>query len=176
MNRSQDASAAKELAEIIEKLPADDCQIGRELCEKIIRGGPDMIEQLVAMVGDKFGDPDGVKAKYALHGLVHYASRPEGGGDRRLVAETLAAQLAGDHSDELKAFIIRQLQLCRQPGELPALAAMLSSDRLCSPAAQAMAAIGGDGAKKALARALPTADGPRREAIGQAIEFLSHRQ
>ena len=42
-----------------------------------------------------------------------------------LVAGTLAGELSAEHSDELKAFICRQLQFCATNAEVPALAALL---------------------------------------------------
>ena len=59
------------------------------MCEKLLASGTATITQLVEMVGDEFGDPDGVKPKYALHGLVNYASRPGADQQRNLLAETL---------------------------------------------------------------------------------------
>lgn len=143
-DRLSAAERPKELAQILEKLPAEDYQTAQRVCEQLLSGGPGTIRQLVGMVGDEFGDPDGVKPKYALHGLASYVSRPGAQRQRKLLAETLAGQLSADHSDELKAFIVRQLQLCGRTQEVPALAKLLSSDRLCNPAAQALAAIGGE--------------------------------
>lgn len=163
----------KELKEILEKLPADDYRTAGQLCERLLAGGPAAMEKLVAMVGDEFGNPEGVKPKYALHGLAHYASRPGAEQHRKLLAETLAKELSADHSDELKAFLVRQLQLCGRPEEVPALAKLLDSDRLCNPATQALAAIGGDRALRALREALPKAEGSRKTAISQAAEVLS---
>jgi len=166
---------SKELLEVLEKLPADDYQTAQGLCEKLLLGGSDTIEQLVEMVGDRFGVSEGVKAKYALHGLVHHACRPGNDGGRKLLVETLAGQLSADHSDELKAFVIRQLQLCGRPDEVPALAKLLDNDRLCKPATQALVAIGGDAALRALRDAQPEAEDSRKVAVDQAVEILSQR-
>ena len=166
---------SKELLEMVGELPADDYQTAQGLCEKLLAGGADTIERLVEMVGDQFGDPDGVKPKYALHGLVHHACRHSNAGARKLLAETLAGQLSADHSDELKAFVVRQLQLCGGPDEVPALAKLLDSDRLCNPATQALVAIGGIAALKALREAQPKSEGSRKVAVDQAVEILSRR-
>ena len=174
--RPSAAGPSNELAEILEELPTDDYQTAGRLCERLLAGGPAVIKQLVGMVGDQFGDPKGMKPKYALHGLAGYASRPGADGQRKLLAETLARELSADHSDELKAFVVRQLQLCGRPEEVPALAKLLASDRLCNPATQALLAIGGRQALKALRDALPTAGGSREVAIRQAVEILSPKQ
>ncbi len=167
--------SSKELLEVLEKLPADDYETAQSLCEKLLAGGAETIEQLVEMVGERFGVPDGAKPKYALHGLVHHACRPGNDGGRKLLAETLAKQLSAEHSDELKAFIVRQLQLCGRADEVPALAKLLDGDRLCNPATQALVAIGGDAALKALRDAQPKAEGSRKVAVDQAVEILSKR-
>lgn len=165
--------SSKELLEVLEELPADDYDTAQSLCEKLLAGGADAIEQLVGRVGDRFGVPEGAKAKYALHGLVHHACRSGNDVGRELVAETLAKQLSADHPDELKAFIVRQLQLCGRPDEVAALAKLLDSDRLCNPATQALVAIGGDAALRALRDAQPKAKGSRKVAVEQAMEILS---
>lgn len=165
--------SSKEVLEVLEKLPADDYETAQSLCDRLLAGGAGAIEQLVDLVGDRFGAPEGAKPKYALHGLVHHACRPGNDGGRKLVAETLAEQLSADRSDELKAFIVRQLQLCGRADEVPALARLLASDRLCNPATQALVAIGGDTALKALRSAQPKAEGPRKVAIDQAVDILS---
>jgi len=173
--RSAAAEPSKKVADVLENLPADDYQTAGRLCTALLDGGPAVIKELVILVGDEFGNPNGVKPKYALHGLAHYASRPGAERSRAMLAETLAAELAAEHSDELKAFIVRQLQLCGRTQEIAALAKLLVSDRLCNPATQALVAIGGPAALKALRDALPKAEGPRQVAISQAVELLSRK-
>lgn len=167
--------SSKELSEVLEKLPADDYETAQSLCEELLSGGAETIGRLVEMVGERFGVPDGAKPKYALHGLVHHACRPGDDDGRKLLAENLAKQLSADHSDELKAFIVRQLQLCGGPAEVPALAKLLASDRLCNPATQALVAIGGAEALQTLRDAQPKAEGPRKVAVDQAVDILSQR-
>ncbi len=162
----------EEITKLIEPLPADDYDSAQKTCRQLLGGGAATLSQLVRMVGDDFGDPKGVKPKYALHGLAHYASRPGNDGDRKLLAETLAREVEGEHADELKAFVVRQLQLCGRADDVPALAKLPASDRLCDPAAQALAAIGGNEALKALKESLKSAQGERKTAISQAIETI----
>jgi hypothetical protein len=163
------------LAKIIEKLPADDYDQAQQICEDLLAGGPGDIETLIGMVGDEFGDAKGVKPKYALHGMVSHACRPGAEKHRKMLAETLARQLAMEHSDELKAFVIRQLQLCGSNAEVPALAKLLTDSRLCNPAAQALTAIGGDTSLRALKDAQRVANGECKVAIEQAIDALSRK-
>lgn len=164
-----------ELAALLKKLPAQSYEQAGEIGETLAAGGADTVRTLVVLVGDEFGDPDGAKPKEALHGLVIYASRPGADAQRKVVAETLAEELSAEHSDELKAFLIRQLQLCGREQEVPEIARLLASDRLCEPATQALLAIGGKSAGQALQTALKNASGPRKATLSQAVDSLSAR-
>jgi hypothetical protein len=174
-SRAGAAEAPSDLASKIAGLPAGGAEEAQKVCAALIRCGPPAIAKLVALVGDEFGDPNGVKPKYALHGVVHVASRPGADADRAVVAETLGRELAEKHSDELKAFVCRQLQLCGRAKEVPALASLLASDRLCEPAAHALAAIGGPEAAAALREALPKAAGKRRMALVNMLGRLGDK-
>lgn len=165
---------SKRVAELLDQVPAGDAQLVQRLYDPLLAdNGAAVVEELVELVGDEFGDSAGVQPKYALHGLVLYAARPGADGDRKTVAETLAKLLDKDDSDERKAFLCRQLQLCGRTEEVPALAKLLSSDRLCEPATQALLAIGDDQSQKALRAALPKATGSREATINQAVERMS---
>jgi hypothetical protein len=163
------------MAAVLEKLPADDYAAAQQVLGEVISGGPKAVRELIVAVGEKFGDPAGAKPKYAVHGVVMYAGRPGAEAERKMVAAALAEELQADHSDELKAFVCRQLQLCGGDAEVPALAALLESDRLCEPAAQALQAIGGDAAAKALEAAQSKATGGRKATLDLAVEFVSRK-
>lgn len=157
------------LVPLLETLPTADQAASEQAMQALLKGGPGTVSKLVELVGPEFGDEQGVKPKYALHGLAHYASRPGADADRKMVAETLAKELAQEHSDELKAFLCRQLQLCGRPEDVPALATLLTSDRLCEPATQALSAIGDEKAAAALRSALPLASGGRLATLINAL-------
>jgi len=158
---------------ILDKFPVQNYDEAAALAKELLAGGAATVRELIAAVGDEFGDPAGAKGKLALHGLAAFATRPGGDADRKVVAQTLAAELDAKHSDELKAFLCRQLQLCGRTEEVAALAKLLTSDRLCEPATQALVAIGGPAAEKALQVALGDASGKRETTIRQAVDVLS---
>ncbi len=165
---------SQKVADLLDQVPADDAPSVQRLYDTLLADdGASAVDELVELVGDEFGDPDGAKPKYALHGLVMYAARPGADRDRQTVAAALAKALDKDYSDERKAFLCRQLQLCGRTEEIPALAKLLPSERLCEPATQALLAIGADQSLQALRDALPQADGGREVTIKQAIEMMS---
>jgi len=163
---------SKELSAILEDIPAVDINTAGGVGKKLIAGGPTLIAELVALVGQKFGDSAGAMAKYAMHGAALYAGRQGADRERKMVAEALAGQLAKKHSNDLKAFIIRQLQFCGRADEVGALASFLGDRQLCEPATQALLAIGGDKAAAALRVALVGAKGKHRVTILNAVGRL----
>ena len=163
-----DANVPAELAGLLDRIPAQDVDTAVEVVCKLIARGPETVRTLLDLVGPEFGMAGGVKPKYALHGMVHYASRPGAPDERKMIAEALAGELATGRSKELKAFICRQLQFCGRAEEIAALARLLGDERLCEPAAQAILAIGGEKAAAAFREALPSATGKRRVTILQA--------
>jgi len=140
----------QEITDLIKGFPADDYEPAQQACGKLVAAGPKTIEALILMAGSKFGDKEGVQPKYAVHALASYVCRPGAEKERQMFAETLAGQLDGDNSDDLKAFIIRQLQLCGREQEVPALAKTLKAEALKETTVQALTAIGGNAADKAL--------------------------
>jgi len=152
---------------ILARIPAKDAASAREIGEALTRGGPPLIERLIASLG-AFGDPKGVKPTYAIHAAVVYASRPGADPERAMVAATLARALSKDIPVDAKVLIVSQLQLCGTRAEIPALRAVLGDERLCEPAAHALLAIGGPDAAAALREALAASKGKTRGALVKA--------
>ncbi|MDP6634889.1 MAG: HEAT repeat domain-containing protein [Phycisphaerae bacterium] len=162
---------SNELAAILEDIPAVDSGAAGRVGKKLISGGPVMIEEIIGLIGQKFGDPAGAMPKYAMHGAALCAGR-QGAKERKMVAEALSRELAKDHSPELKAFIIRQLQFCGRSEEAPVLAKFLGDQRLCEPATQALLAIGGGAVAAVLRGALSDAKGKHRVTLLNAVGRL----
>ena len=164
-----------DLSAILKRIPAANYETGQTIPKELLAGGPAVVEQLVNSVGEEFGDSKGVLPTYALHSMVIYSSRPGADEERKMVAQTLAKQLEAKHSKDVQMLLLEQLQLCGRKEEIPAIAAFLTDDRLCEPAAQALQAIGGDAALAALRAAQPQAEKQRRVTIDQAVEIMSKK-
>ena len=172
---SEDRKPPAELAALFKQLPTQSYEQAEEIGKTLVEGGARNVLELVSMIRNKIGVAEGAKPKEALHALVIYASRPGADDERRVVAEALAAELSAEHSDELKALIARQLQLCGRADDVPAIAKLLISDRLCEPATQALLAIGGKEAQQAIRSALSQASDHRWTTLSQAAGLLSAR-
>ena len=173
MARQNTPSAA--LAAIFKDIPSADVATAGNVGQKLIAGGSALIQEIIALVGQKFGDPEGITPKYALHGAVLYAGRPGADKARKMVAGALAEQLAKDHSDDMKAFLIRQLQFCGQSAQVPALAKFLGDKTLCEPATQALLALGDKAATAAIRGAMGRAKGKHRVTLLNAVGRLKDK-
>lgn len=137
---------------------------------ELTAGGKDAVTGLVGMLApaDKGGDG---KARHALHALATHVAGLGDDGQRKAVAEALASTLDGDRPAEVKAFVIRQVQLIGGKEVTPALGKLLADDALREPAAQALLAIR-TGAADEFRRALPKATGKARLTVVHALGTL----
>ena len=124
----------------------------------------DAPESVAALADMLTGPAQGgdTRPHHALHALAVSVSAQDT-QLRRAVSQALASALQQekDRPAEVKAFLIRQLQVAGGPEVVGGLAPLLSDPELCEPAAQALVAIGTASAE-ALQHALPqAADGCR---------------
>jgi HEAT repeat protein len=156
------------------KFTGPDPAAAEKIFSEILSGGRESLIELLGLVRQP-GDPDFVnyKAGYVLHGLVIYAGRDGRDEQRRLLAETLGSQLAGDkHSKAVKAFLIRELRVMGGKEAVDVLGECLLDDELCGDAAQALLTIR-DGVIPHFRRAFGKSKGRMRLTIIQAFGSLS---
>ncbi|HEG42990.1 MAG TPA: DUF1080 domain-containing protein [Phycisphaerales bacterium] len=147
------------VANILEKMPADNAKIERELSAEIIKAGSGAITTICDLIVPP-GTGDDTKARYALSSLSFYTSRSNADGGRSRYIAVLNEVLAKATDKEVQSFFISQLQLVvREETVSPyLLSGYLRDERLCEPATMALLAIGTDAAEKAFLNALRTAD------------------
>ena len=137
---------------------------------ELTAGGRDAVTGLVGLLAPAEKGGDG-KARHALHALVTHVAGLKDDGKRRAMAEALVSTLGDDRPAEVKAFVIRQVQLVGGPEVAPALGKLLADDALREPAAQALLAIRARAADE-FRRALPKATGPARLTVVHALGTL----
>ena len=158
-------------SQVVARMPAPTSAEAEKLSADLVRLGPAQLQALCRTLEPWSGSD--VKLQYALAGLTVYASRPGAEADRKLVAGAFVKALKSASSDEVKAFLIRQLERAGKDEAVAPLAAFLADDRLCAPATQALIAINTPKAQAALIRALSSAKTPaRRVTLLQAVGVL----
>lgn len=144
-------AAPKAIADVLTQLPAEDPATYNRLMKELSETGPENIKILVGLINAP-GKGSNAAVSYALSGLTHYAS-----GDEVLknkVEQAYIAALDETNERETKAFLIRQLAIVGSDAAINKLSGYLTEESLSSPAACAIASIGGEAAAKTLQMAL----------------------
>lgn len=155
------------------KFTGPDPETANKIFAEILAGGKESILELIALLRDPSdADFKNYKAGYVLHGLALHVGGAEKERQRRLFAETLAAQLGSDKlSKAVKGFLIRELQVAGGQEAVGSLGRYLLDEELGEYAVQALLAIR-EGAAPQVRKALATAKGTHRSALVQALGVL----
>ena len=159
---------------LIEALPARDAAAGNEINAEMVKLGPTGVRDICSLLVPP-GTGDDTKARYALSELAKYVSRAGADMEREMVSGVLIGVLSSATDVEVKAFLIRLLQLAGKEEAVAPLARFLTNEKLCEPATQALFAIGTAEAADALFEALPSAKVSTQATIVKALGDLQHR-
>ena len=107
--------------------------------ETLLENAPQSLVDVVGMLKEP-GAGDDHKAHYALHCVAIFVGKGKE-GQRKMVAETLAACLDKDYPKAVKKYVIRELQLVGAAEVVATLKNLLGDKDLAEPARQALAAI-----------------------------------
>jgi FOG: HEAT repeat len=141
------------VADIAAQFPAETTEKYNKLIEELISTGEPGILLLMSSIQPP-GPVSNANVDYALNGLSYYVTA-KGQEDARLVVESAYIKaLAQVENSEIKAFIIRQLQIVGQKNSIQPLSSYLSIENLGGPAARALASINIPEAEEALRSAL----------------------
>lgn len=166
---AEKAAALKaEIDKVLAGLPAQDQTSRDAAAAALIKTGREGIKEICSRL-EPPGGQDDTSARFAMNALTVYVSRAGAENQRKLYARTLADQLRGKLDNEIKAFLIRQLQLSGRQESVKALGKCLQVKRLCEPAVQALLSIGSEAAEKVLLDTLDSVTGANRITIIKAL-------
>ena len=158
------------IADIVMQLPADNTAGLNRLMGELYQLN-DVIDYLAPLLAEPGGDD--AQIRYAISGLVWYASR-----ENRLktpLEKGLCAAIPKAASDEIRDFLFIQLQYVAGEGSVETATAYLGNPRLCDAAARVLVRVGSNAAGKALLDALPAAKGAQQVALVQALGELRYK-
>lgn len=140
-------------ADVLAQMPANEQQSYNELIGQLSQAGEGAVQTLIGMMNPP-GKGDNAKIDYALSGLSHFVMA-KGNETARLMVSNVY-QKALDHvtDREIKAFLIRQLQIMGGDEAIETLANYLNDEALSGPAARALSCIGTQKAGEALISSL----------------------
>jgi len=163
------AAAHAAVADYLAKMPAQSAADSDAICAEFLKMGAGAVTELCGLLKAQ-GAGDDAAARYLATALVNYVSRlPQMEAERKLVAEAMAAAVPAAADNEIKAFLLQQLQLIAHEESVAPIAPLLADEALCRPAAQMLAASACPQAEQALAAAIPGATGIRLAALTAAL-------
>ena len=141
------------VADVAAQFPAETIEKYNKLIGELISTGETGIQLLISAIHPP-GPVSNANIDYSLNGLSYYVTA-KGQENARLVLENAYIKaLAQVEHIEIKAFIIRQLQIVGQKNSAHPLSSYLNIENLGGPAARALASINTPEAEEALKSAL----------------------
>ncbi len=165
------ADAKSAVANLLSKMPAPKAAEETRVATELVKLGPAGIGEICKLLVPP-GTGDDTKARYALSGLAVHVCRSGAEPERKMYAGAVLAALASASDNEVKAFLIRQLQVAGKAESVDPLGKLLADKRLCEPATQALIAIRTPDVPALLANALRSAQGGNRVTIINALGAL----
>ncbi len=161
--------------DVISQFPAQNTVERDALASEIIKLGPEGILETCRHLIPP-GEGDNARVRFAINGTAVYVNRAGAENERRMFARALIKALKTAENDEVKAFLIRQLQVAGKVEAVKPISKFLKNKRLCEPATQALLAIRTPKAEKALLKALSSAEKASRITIIRALgEMRCHK-
>ncbi|WP_029905287.1 DUF1080 domain-containing protein [Prevotella sp. 10(H)] len=142
------------VADVLAQMPAQQPQQYNNQMKDLASTGEEGVLQLVKMMNLQDGN---AAVEYALSGLSHYVSAEGMEGQRLVTANAYIKALDMVSDREVKAFIIRQLEVMGKGEAVEKLSSFLDNESLGGPAAAALSAIDTPESRKALLYALNAA-------------------
>lgn len=150
---AQDKTFETRVADVLTEMPAINLEILDKQMGELVSLGEKGILKFAAMLTPpkKGGD---VKVRYALGNLSKFVTTGKADANRMMVSKAYLKALEKQGDDEIKVFLIKQLQLVGKNEAVDALRHYLSHDRLCGVATMALTTIGTKEAGEALSSSL----------------------
>ncbi len=152
---SKNRTATTIVADVLAQLPAEKPKQYNELMTDLVGTGQEGLLNLINSMNEP-GPKSNEKVEFALSGWTNYVAKDE--AKRIEAANTYAKSLETGLHNEIKAFIIRQLELIGGEENIEVLASFLLDERLVGPASQALATMNSAVANDALFSALKNAE------------------
>lgn len=149
-------TAATVVADVLTRMPAQDVESFNAQMKELASTGEAGVLQLAGMMNPP-GKGSNARVEYALSGLSHWVSTRGNEAGRLVVSNAYIKALAAATDREVKAFIIRELQLIGGNEAVDPLTALLADDSLKEPARAALASITGNAVPRVAPALAPAA-------------------
>ena len=156
------------LDSVISRFPAESTEARDALAEDLLGLGPEALLQACRMLLPA-GSRSDAQVRFALNAVAVYVTKPGAAKKRRSFAHILLKALKDRKNNEVKAFLIRQLEITGGQESIKPLAAYLRDPSLCDPAAKALLSIKHQDVEKVFIKALKKAN---NNVLGTLVKSL----
>jgi HEAT repeat protein len=162
------------VADLLMKLPPQNSADLDKLMAELASLGEPAVTGIAANLVSP-GKGNDAASRYALSGLVKYVSRGTDSGLMKSTSLALCKSLENAKDEEVKDFLLQELQFVAGDEAVPAASSFLSDRRLCDPAARVLIRINTNASNKALTEALSKAELPQKIVIAEALGYTKYR-
>ncbi len=163
------------VADTLAKFPAQTTEERDLLASEIVQLGSEGIQEICRMLVPP-GTGDDTQVRFALNGVAVHVNRGGAEGEREMFALSLLESLEAARDNEVKAFLIRQLQIAGRGEAVKPLSQLLKDRRLCEPATQALLAIRTPEVEKVLLKSLGVVSEEKKATIIKALGELGSQK
>jgi HEAT repeat protein len=150
---AQTRARISRLDSVISRFPAESSEVRDALAEELLGLGPEALLDACRRLLPA-GPRSDAKVRFALHAAAVYVTQEGAGEKRKSFARAILKALKDRQNSEVKAFLIRHLEMTGGQESIKPLAGYLDDPSLCGPAAKALLAIKHPGVEKAFIKAL----------------------
>lgn len=168
---AQDKTFETRVADVFTEMPAVNLEIlDKQMGEMVSLGEKGIIKFTEMLTPPNKGGDE--KVRYALGNLSKFVTMGMDDNDRLLVSNAFLKALEKQGDDEIKVFLIKQLQLAGKNEAVELISTYLSNERLCGVATMALTTIGTKEAGEALAKSLDGLEGENQVNVIKGLGTL----
>lgn len=160
------------VADIVMLLPAQNSADFNRLMSGLIKLG-DIIPAMSAKLTEP-GEGDDIQIRSAIAGMAMYAGKANDKTAKANVAQGIIKALAQAKSDEIRDFLLIQLQYVAGDESVSDIAKYLTNNRLCDASTRVLVRINSPKSSKALFDALATSSGKNKVTLVQALGHVKY--
>ncbi len=161
------------IADLLMKLPSQSsADQDRVMAELVSLGG-----KAFAAIAEKLippGKGDDVAFRYAISGLIKYVAKGENADQMKNYSLAICKAIGDAKDDEVKDFLLQELQYVASDEAVTAVCNYLSNSRLCDPAARVLVRINSELSLKAISEALSKANTDQQVILIHALGEIRH--
>jgi HEAT repeat protein len=162
------------VADILAQMPTDDLKHRDRVVAEMVTLGEKGLQLFTDGVIPP-GTGDDTAVRFALNGLVRYASAFGRFEEKAITEAALLKALTKASDKEVKAFFIHQLKLVAEDKSVEAVSDYIQDERLGAPAIQLLLTVGSPAAEKQLITALSRSQGENKVAIVKGLGDLKSK-